>query len=175
MQETVPHNELSYILRDFWISQWRNPIHNYLSLESHSPLQALSKSLERLSAALVCTVLGSAELQLSCKPMDARALLCLELYQELFTISYNHATTSAHSYPPAFVAMSVLVAQLCPTLCDPVDCSLPGSSVHGILQARILEWIAIAFSRGSSWPRNLTQVSSISNCSCYVCRSKTYL
>ena len=39
------------------------------------------------------------------------------------------------------------VAQLCPTLCDPVDCSLPGSSVHGILQARILEWVAISFSR----------------------------
>ena len=38
------------------------------------------------------------------------------------------------------------VAQSCPTLCDPVDCSLPGSSVHGIFQARVLEWGAIAFS-----------------------------
>ena len=42
------------------------------------------------------------------------------------------------------------VAQSCPTLCDPVDCSPPSSSVHGILQARILEWVAISFSRGSS-------------------------
>ena len=42
------------------------------------------------------------------------------------------------------------VAQLCPTLCNPVDCSPPGSSVHGILQARILEWVAISFSRESS-------------------------
>ena len=42
------------------------------------------------------------------------------------------------------------VAQLCPTLCDPMDCSLPGSSVHGIFQAIVLEWIAISFSRGSS-------------------------
>ena len=42
------------------------------------------------------------------------------------------------------------VAQSCPTLCDPMDCSLPGSSVHGILQARILEWVAVSFSRGSS-------------------------
>ena len=42
------------------------------------------------------------------------------------------------------------VAQLCPTLCDPMDCSLPGFSVHGILQARILEWVTITFSRGSS-------------------------
>ena len=49
--------------------------------------------------------------------------------------------------------------QLCPTLCDPMDCSPPGSFVHGILQARILEWDAIPFSRVSSWPRDQTQVS----------------
>ena len=42
------------------------------------------------------------------------------------------------------------VTQSCPTLCDPVDSSQPGSSVHGIFQARILEWVAISFSRGSS-------------------------
>ena len=42
------------------------------------------------------------------------------------------------------------VAQSCPTLCDPMNCSPPGSSVYGILQARILEWVAISFSRGSS-------------------------
>ena len=42
--------------------------------------------------------------------------------------------------------MKVLVAQLCPTLCDPMDCSPPGSSIHGIFQARVLEWGAIAFS-----------------------------
>ena len=53
------------------------------------------------------------------------------------------------------------VAQSCPTLCDPMDCSLPGSSVHGIFQARELEWVAISFSRGSSWPRDRTQVSCI--------------
>ena len=52
------------------------------------------------------------------------------------------------------------VTQSCPTLCDPMD-SLPGSSVHGILQARILEWVAISFSRGPSWPRDRTQVSCI--------------
>ena len=46
--------------------------------------------------------------------------------------------------------MLCLVSQSCLTLCNPMDCSLPGSSVHGILQARILEWVAIPFSRGSS-------------------------
>ena len=45
-------------------------------------------------------------------------------------------------------------AQSCPTLCDPVDCSPPGSSVPGILQARILQWVAISFSRGSFQPRD---------------------
>ena len=55
----------------------------------------------------------------------------------------------------------MLVVQLCPTLCNPMDCSPPGSSVYGILQARILEWVAIFSSRGSSWPRDQTQVSCI--------------
>ena len=50
--------------------------------------------------------------------------------------------------------VKALVAQLYPTLCTPMDCSPPGSSVHGILQARILEWVSIPFSRGSSWPRD---------------------
>ena len=53
------------------------------------------------------------------------------------------------------------VAQSCPTLWDPVDCSLPGSSVHGIFQARILQWVTISFSRGSSRSRDQTQVSCI--------------
>ena len=50
----------------------------------------------------------------------------------------------------------MLVPQLCPSLCDPMDCSPLGSSVHGILQARILKWGAIPLSRGSSWPRDQT-------------------
>ena len=57
--------------------------------------------------------------------------------------------------------VKVLFAQLCPTLCDPVDFSLPGSSVHAILQARILEWGTIPFSRGSSQPRDQIWVSCI--------------
>ena len=57
--------------------------------------------------------------------------------------------------------MKVLVAHLCLILCDPMDCSLLGSSVHEILQARILEWVATSSSRGSSQPRNQTWVSHI--------------
>ena len=54
-----------------------------------------------------------------------------------------------------------LVTQSCPALYDPMDCSLPDSSVHGISQARILKWVAIFFSRRSSWPRDWTWISCI--------------
>ena len=60
---------------------------------------------------------------------------------------------------PRVNSISVLITQSCPTLCNPVDCHSPGSSVHGILQARILEWVAMSSSRGSSRPRDGTQVS----------------
>ena len=56
-------------------------------------------------------------------------------------------------------SLEVLIAHLGLTFCDTMDCNPPGSSVHGILQARILEWVAIPFSRGSSQPRDWTQVS----------------
>ena len=54
--------------------------------------------------------------------------------------------------------MKVKVTQLCLTLCNPMGCSLPGSSVHGTLQARTLDWVVVPFSRGSSQPRGQTQV-----------------
>ena len=58
-----------------------------------------------------------------------------------------------------------LVAKLCPTHCDPMDCiySPPGSSVHGIFQAQVLEWVSISFSRGSSQPRDQTRISCIAS------------
>ena len=61
-----------------------------------------------------------------------------------------------------FEKQKVLVTQSCPTLWDPLDCSPAGSSVPGVVQARIPEWVAISFSRGSSWSRDQTQVSCIS-------------
>ena len=71
--------------------------------------------------------------------------------------------SSAHTHFVLFttVSLCVLVAQLCPTLCNPTDGSFPGSSVHAILPARILEWVAIPFSRGSSQLRDWTWVSCI--------------
>ena len=63
------------------------------------------------------------------------------------------------SLPEPTMKVKVKDAQWCPTLCDPMDCRLPGSSVHGIFQARILEWVAISFSRRSSqgeWTQVIT-------------------
>ena len=62
---------------------------------------------------------------------------------------------------PQCVRVCAQATQSCPTLCDPVDCSPLGSSVHGILQARILEWVALPSSRGSSPPWHLTCISCI--------------
>ena len=59
----------------------------------------------------------------------------------------------------SLLLMYCMCPQLCLTLCDSVDCSLPGSSVHGIFQARILEWVAVSTSRGSTRPRNRSCVS----------------
>ena len=70
----------------------------------------------------------------------------------------------AHIYIYVYVYVyfsEVKIAQSCPTLATPCTVELPGFSVHGILQARILEWVAISFSRASSQPRNRTQVSCI--------------
>ena len=73
-----------------------------------------------------------------------------------FGIMEFWVTLLRHSY-------RVLVAQSCPTLCNPMDCSPPGSSIHGILQARVLEWAAIPFSGGSSPPRDRTPISCIAS------------
>ena len=72
-------------------------------------------------------------------------------------------TESLHPpYHPQFICWSTeWIVQSCLTLCDPMDCSFPGSSIHGILQAKVLEWVAISFSRGSSWLRDWTRISHI--------------
>ena len=71
----------------------------------------------------------------------------------------DHQEVPFNSYQPTTATMSL---QLCMTLCNPIDCSPPGSSDHRILQARILEWVAISSSRGSSWPRGWTHISHVS-------------
>ena len=69
---------------------------------------------------------------------------------------------SARALAPSLSCMLCSVAQSYLTLCDPLVSSPPGFSVRGILQARILEWVAMPFSRGSSWPRDQTHFSCVS-------------
>ena len=74
----------------------------------------------------------------------------------------SHSPTCFWRDPEVHIIWSkVKVAQSCPSLCDHMHCSLPGYSVHGILQARILEWVAISSFKGSSWPWDQTWVSCI--------------
>ena len=75
------------------------------------------------------------------------------LFSFSFSVSFAYFTLKK---------VKVWVTQSCPTLCNPMDCSPPGSFVHGILQTRTLEWVAISFSRGSSQPRDWTHVSCVS-------------
>ena len=73
--------------------------------------------------------------------------------------SHTSVSTALGPLPHTNCCCCCVVAQSSPTLCNPTDCGLPGSSVRGISQARILDWVAISFSRGSSWPRDQTRVS----------------
>ena len=82
---------------------------------------------------------------------------CSSPFKHSWDLQGFHGVTRSCHCP---VVVVVLLAQSCLTLCDPMDCNPPGSSVHGLLQARILEWVAISFSRlsgVSSWKRNSAQ------------------
>ena len=84
-----------------------------------------------------------------------------EPLNEVYNNLHMYVNTQRHSIHNVPVCVCVC-AQSCPTLCDSMDCSPPGSSVQGIFQVRILEWVAIYSSRGSSQPKDRTQVSCIS-------------
>ena len=107
---------------------WPNHLPSLLILWLHREFPPLENP-----ALFICQV----SFYLACKPRLRRYFV-----QEVLLITTPLPT------------MCVLVAQPCPTLCNPTDSSLPGSSVQGILQTRILEWVAVPFSRGSSWPRD---------------------
>ena len=89
----------------------------------------------------------------------------LKLYLALLPFLNDHKIKNLILFSPlsSYVTLDrrQRFAQSCLTLCDPTDCSLPGSSVHGVLQARVLEWVVIPFSRGSSRPRAQTWFSHV--------------
>ena len=85
--------------------------------------------------------------------------ICLYHIWFLSLVSYNFLCTVFVSLVRKWSLSEV--AQSCPTLCDTMDCSPSGFSIHGIFQARVLEWVSISFSSGSSWPRDQTRISCI--------------
>ena len=98
--------------------------------------------------------LFSASLQTPCCKAEKPGLTGKDFPEAILEVRLAQKT----GYPSLNSKVKVLIT---PTLCDPVNFSLPGSSVHGILQARILEWVGTSFSRGFSWPRDRTQLSHI--------------
>ena len=116
-------------------------------LKTHQPNQ--QKRSRMRGAARVTPLLADAALKL--RKVKERRLFNFRL----FPIS-AFSKKNLRRHTETSVSISVLVAQLCPTLCDQVDCSLPVSSAHGILRAGILEWVSIPISRGSSPPRDQT-------------------
>ena len=118
-----------------------------------------------------------------CDPMDC-SMPGLPVHHQLPELAQTHVHRVSDAIQPSHPLSSLLLLpsifpsirvfsnesglrirwpKYCPTLWNPIDCSPPGSSVHGIIQARILEWVAIPFSRGSSWPRDRIQVSCIAD------------
>ena len=105
------------------------------------------------------------------RPSSSKTAHSIILLRKLSCVSYPYSISkrfpghwpTGESFRELFLQVSewVKVSQSCLTLCDPMDCSLPGSSVHGILQARILEWVAMPSCRGSPWSRDPTQFSCI--------------
>ena len=81
------------------------------------------------------------------------------MYDYIYSLKIKNSFSKNLTF--AMPAAAAKLLQLCLTLCDPKDYSLPGSSVYGIFQAKVLEWVAISFSRGSSRPGDWTQVSHI--------------
>ena len=86
-------------------------------------------------------------------------VICLQGVRVCFLCFVKEQENLNYPNSCVFVCVCILVAQSCPTICDSTDCSPPGSPVHGILQARILEWVAISFCKWSSRPRDITKVS----------------
>ena len=83
--------------------------------------------------------------------------LLMKVKEESEKVGLNIEKTKIMASSPISSVQFISVTQSCLTLCDTMDCSLPGSSVQGIFQAIILEWVAISSSRGSSWPRESSQ------------------
>ena len=118
-------------------TDWNQKVDDWLRLPKHHPVTLPPTNQKKVLYPAAVT------------PNAAFQKLCPESHQGVLVFW----AWAAHS---PCLKVKVLVVQSCPTLCDPIDCNPPGSSVHGIFQARILEWVASSFSRGSSQLRDFS-------------------
>ena len=136
-------------------------IQGWFPLGSTGLISLLSKGLSRVPKILLCVCMHAKSLQSCpalCNPMDCsppgssvHGILQARILEQvaIHLLLLGIFQTQEHWL---LLKVKVKVAQSCLTLCNPMDHSLPGSSVQGILQARILEWVAISYSRGPFWP-----------------------
>ena len=90
-----------------------------------------------------------------------KIFFCWELLRSVFFIHFQICSIVLTIVTILYAAAAAKSLQSCPTLCDPIDCSLPGFSIHGILQARTLEWVAISFSDAWKWKLKVKSLSRI--------------
>ena len=135
-----------------WVTEWACCMLSHVWLCKLMDYSPLGSSVHGIQARILEWVTISSS-RGSSRPKDWTCISCISR-QILYHCTTGEAQVNV---------LGVLVAQSCLTLCDPVDCGLPGPSVHGILQARVLEWIAIPLSRGSFLPRYRTLVSFIAD------------
>ena len=119
------------------------------------PPRSMQFSRQEYWSGLLCFLPGD----LPYPRTEPTSLMSPALAGGFFTTSATWEVWYIYIYAAATGAKSL---QSCPTLCDPVDSSPPGSSVHEILQARILEWVAVSSSRGPSQPKDWTHISYVS-------------
>ena len=130
----------------------QEPIVPFPPLKVHSTVCTSSKAL------LHCSLCAGPLSPQDSLHLDNRLVAYSSTYPEHYLV---HSECWMYIVCACSVAQSYPIAQSCPTLCSPMDYSLSGFFVHGIFQARILEWVAIPYSRGSSQLRDRTQVSYI--------------
>ena len=118
---------------------------------------------DNADATLLSYIVDPANTLLRMSPLQWYMHTCTRILAKECSHQHFLATAKTQKRPSCLSKLQVKseVTQSCLTLCDPMDCSLPGLSVPGIFQARVLEWVAVSFSRGSSQPRDWTRVSHI--------------
>ena len=132
-----------------------------------STMRVKARSLDRNNVTETWLLYG----QLPVKALSASLSICLSFHLSFllrlhpplcFLRLLFHLMPTRNSSRSAVLKFLCVCLQSCLTLCGPMDCSSPSSPVHGVSQARILEWVAISFSRESSWPRDWTCISCVS-------------